>query len=235
MKNTQLPKHIAFIVDGNRRWAKQHNMPVIAGHAQVANKTLNDIVFHCLRLGIPYLTFWAFSTENWKRGELFATSLFSLLKKILTKSTKQYTEAGIKLNTIGDLSKIPSDLVRSITQLKEQSKENAKLTVTIALNYGGRDEILRAVKKLVHENKGNLETIASFTEADFARHLDTYPIPDPDLIIRTGGEQRLSGFLPWQSQYAELYFTKTLMPDFTIEKFEKALEDYRSRSRRFGK
>ena len=230
-----LPQHIAFIVDGNRRWAQAQGKPVIEGHAFVANKTLDDIVFYCLKQNIPYVTFWAFSTENWKRGNVFVNSLFNLLEKVVTKDIDKYNQAGVRLNVIGDLTKIHSNLAQVISKRVEQSKHNTKLTVTIALNYGGRDEIVRSIKRMIEVGHYTLERITQLTEGDFAQYLDTSDLPDPDLIIRTGGEQRLSGFLPWQSQYAELYFTKTLMPDFTIKEFEKALVDFNQRTRRFGK
>jgi len=235
MNKTTLPKHIAFIVDGNRRWAEAKNKPAITGHRYVANKILDNIVFHCLSKGIPYVTFWAFSTENWKRGSLFVSSLFKLLEKTVVKDTKKHNEAGIRLLTIGDLNKLPKELVEKIEKRKKESKNNSKLTVTVALNYGGRDEIIRAIKKAVASGDFTPKTVESLTEEGFSKYLDTTDLPDPDFIIRTGGEQRLSGFLPWQSQYAELYFTKTLMPDFTISEFEKALKDFAGRSRRFGK
>ena len=230
--NQTLPQHVAFIVDGNRRWAKLHKQSMIIGHSKVANQTIDDLVFHCLKLNIPYVTFWAFSTENWKRGRRFYNSLFKLLEQVLQKNIDKYNEAGIKLNTIGDLSKLPSKLVASIEKLKYDSRNNTKLVVTIALNYGGRDEIVRAIKKLM-ANKSK-QTITNLTEAEFGTYLDTNDLPDPDLIIRTGGAQRSSGYLLWQSQYAEFYFTDVLMPDFNTKEFDKALADFTKRQRRFG-
>ncbi|NMC36588.1 di-trans,poly-cis-decaprenylcistransferase [Candidatus Beckwithbacteria bacterium] len=230
--NQLLPQHVAFIVDGNRRWATLHKRSAITGHSKVANQTIDDLVFHCLKLGIPYVTFWAFSTENWKRGRRFCNSLFKLLEQVLQKNVDKYNQAGIRLNTIGDLSQLPPKLVTSIEKLKYDSRNNTKLVVTIALNYGGRDEIVRAIKKLV-QDKSRPE-IAKLTEADFNTYLDTIDLPDPDLIIRTGGAQRLSGYLLWQSQYAEFYFTDVLMPDFDTKEFDKALADFAKRQRRFG-
>ena len=233
--DSSLPQHVAFIVDGNRRWAKLHHQPFIAGHSYVANKTLDNLIFHCLKLGISYVTFWAFSTENWQRGKLFTPALFNLLEEVLTKDLTQYNKAGIRLNTIGDLTKLPPNLVRAIEKQKIISRQNTKLVATMALNYGGRDEIIRAIKKMVDEKDCNPQAMSKITEAEFSKYLDTADLPDPDLIIRTGGAQRLSGYLLWQSQYSELYFTNILMPDFTTADFDKALEDYKQRQRRFGK
>ena len=231
MKFKKLPRHVAIIVDGNRRWAEKRGLPIVAGHKYVMDKILDPLVFRCLELGIPYITFWAFSTENWKRGQRFASMLFSLMKEGLRKNVEKYNQAGIRLNTIGDLSKIPRDLVKTVEDWKLQSAKNKKLVVTIALNYGGRDEILRTLRQAVTHMRDEL------SEEEFEKYLDTTQpkLPDADLIIRTGGEQRLSGFMPWQSVYAELYFPKTLMPDFTVKEFNKALREYQERDRRRGK
>ncbi|MBU0619295.1 di-trans,poly-cis-decaprenylcistransferase [Patescibacteria group bacterium] len=229
-----LPNHIAIIVDGNRRWTKKHNLPPLEGHQHVTDHVLEPLVFHCLKLGIPYLTFWAFSTENWQRGPKFYKPLFKLLTSVLNKGIKKYQQAGVGLNVIGDLSRVPSPLVQLIKKRVNQSPKNQKITVTIGLNYGGRDEIVRAVQRL-----RDLEIWKSrdldITEKEFAKHLDSADMPDPDLIIRTGGSQRTSGFMPWQTAYAEWYFTNILMPDFTISEFQKALDEFAQRQRRFGK
>lgn len=223
----KLPRHVAIIVDGNRRWAKKRGLPIIAGHKYVMDKVLDPLVFRCLELGIPYITFWAFSTENWKRGQRFASMLFSLMKEGLRKNVEKYNQAGIRLNTIGDLSKIPQNLTKTVEDWKSQSAKNKKLVVTIALNYGGRDEILRAITRMNDK----------LPKEEFEKYLDTAdpPLPDLDLVIRTGGEQRLSGFMPWQSVYTELYFPKTLMPDFTVKEFDKALKEFEKRNRRRGR
>ncbi len=234
MENSQLPKHVAFIVDGNRRWAKQHHLPSIAGHRRVVDTTLDNIVCHSLELGIPYITFWAFSTENWRRGAEFVNKLFNLLGYALDKNTQKYEEAGVKFNTIGDISKLPVNLQNKLINLKNRSHDKHRLTVTIAINYGGRDEIIRAMKKMIQSPKFNPDMVNQLTERDFGQYLDTYDMPDPDIIIRTGGDVRLSGYLPWQCQYSELYFTKTLMPDFSIKEFDEILRDFSSRDRRFG-
>lgn len=226
-----LPKHIAIIVDGNQRWAKKRGLPALKGHHQAVYHTIEPLVYHCLKLNIPYLTFWAWSTENWKRGQQFSTMFFNLLRQGLQKNMDKYIKDGVKLNTIGDLSKIPNDLTKSINGWVSKSKNNKKLTVTIALNYGGRDEIIRAIKKIAK----NHNKLKSLTAQQFNRFLDTADLPDPDLIIRTGGAQRLSGFLLWQSEYAEFYFTKTYFPDFTPKKLDLALKEFSKRQRNFGK
>lgn len=228
------PKHVAFIVDGNRRWAKKQNLPTISGHKKATDEVIDKIVFACLQKNIPYVTFWAFSTENWKRGEKFTKMLFDLLRKTVKKDIEKYQKAGIRLNTIGDLSKIPSDLVAAINARKQQSQNMNNLTVTIALNYGGRDEILRAIKKIIANNLITSENLGNLTEEFFSKQLDTADLPDIDLLIRTGGEKRFSGFMPWQSIYTELAFSDTLFPDFTIQEFEEILQDFSLRDRRFG-
>ena len=234
-----LPRHVAIIVDGNRRWARKRGLPDLAGHRHVTDHILEPLIFHSIKLGIPYLTFWAFSTENWRRGPRFYKPLFNLLRQGLKRNIKKYDQAGIRLNVIGDLTPLPKDIVRTITDWVEKSKKNKKITVTIALNYGGRDEILRAIQRLITarlSSSADPKKLAQKpTAEEFARCLDTHDLPDPDLIIRTGGAQRLSGFLLWQCEYSELYFTPTLMPDFTLKEFEKALKDFASRQRRFGR
>lgn len=230
-----LPKHVAIVVDGNRRWARRRGLPEISGHKKVTDEIIEPLIYHCVDLGISYITFWCFSTENWKRGKRFARALFGLLRQGLKRNIEKYDKAGMRLNTIGDLSKLPKDLVRVIEERKERSKENKKITVTMALNYGGRDEIVRAINRLIKEKCIGRTYADNVTVQQFSKYLDTADIPDPDLIIRTGGPQRLSGFLPWQAVYAEYYFTKILMPDFTVKEFDKALKEYSKRQRRFGK
>ncbi len=225
------PKHLAFIVDGNRRWARKKGLPITSGHEIAANQRLEEIVDCCLEEGISHVTFWVFSTENWKRGQKFASMMFSILRSGLKRSIEKFIKNGVRLNTIGDLSKLPKGLVSDISKIKNDSQHNKKLVVTIAINYGGRDEILRAVKKLYQNKNININNLK---EEDFAKFLDTVNLPDPDMIIRTGGDQRLSGFMVWQAQYSELYFTKTLFPDFGKDEFLAALKEYEARQRRFG-
>jgi undecaprenyl diphosphate synthase len=233
---TRLPRHVAIIVDGNRRWARKRGLPALAGHRYVTDKILEPLIYRCLELSIPYITFWAFSTENWKRGPAFARALFGLLRRRLQRDITRYNQAGMQLNTIGDLTKLPKDLVKVIEEWKQQSRKNTKITVTIALNYGGRDEVLRAVRRASISYKLKAKSLEKIAEEEFSQYLDTAnpPLPDVDLVIRTGGEQRLSGFMPWQTAYAEFYFPKTLMPDFTVKEFDKALREYQRRDRRLG-
>lgn len=221
------PKHIAVIMDGNRRWAREHKLPILEGHRRVANEVLERLVEHAAKRGIPYMTFWAFSTENWSRAEDEVKGIMLILKQSLGPFGKKMMEKGVRLLVIGDLSRIDAGLRRGIIDVMEKTKDNIRITVTIALNYGGRDEMIRAMRK-ISDPKG-------ITEEVFSHLLDTAGIPDPDLIIRTGGEQRLSGFLLWQSEYSELYFPSFFMPDFTPDRLDEAIEDYAHRKRRFGK
>jgi len=230
----KLPKHIAIIVDGNRRWARKRGLPDMAGHKQVADKIIEPLIYRCLDLGIPYITFWCFSTENWKRGKHFASALFTILRKGLRKGIDKYDQAGMRLNTIGDLSKLPKDLVKVIEEWQEKSKKNKKITVTMALNYGGRDEIVRAVQQVQNSKTPKLQN-SKITEKEFEKYLDTVGMPDPDLIIRTGGSQRSSGFMLWQSEYSEFYFSDVLMPDFTVKELDRAIKEFSERQRRYGK
>lgn len=224
-----LPKHIAIIMDGNRRWARQHKLVALQGHEYVAEKVIEPLVGRAIELGIPYLTLWAFSTENWRRDQDEVQGLMNLFRQAFTKSVARLHEKGVRLNMIGDISRFPEDLQQNIRDWLEMTANNDRITVTFALNYGGRDELLRATTKLIKTVNG-----VPLQEVDFSQSLDTASMPDPDLIIRPGGEQRLSGFMPWQSVYSELYFTDVLMPDFSPDELDKALMDYEQRQRRYG-
>lgn len=220
LDQNKIPVHVGIIMDGNRRWAKKRGLPPVAGHVQAVDTTVEELIEKAGELGIKYLTMWAFSTENWNRDRAEVSALMNLFRKALLDKVGRFIKKGARLRIIGDKSKFPSDIQEGMEKAVKESESNNKITVAFALNYGGRDEIKRAVVK------GGV---------DFEKYLDTVGIPDPDLIIRTAGEQRLSGFLMWQSAYSEFYFTETLFPDFTPEKFEKAIEDYQGRQRRFGK
>lgn len=222
-----IPKHIAIIMDGNRRWARAHKLPILEGHRRVANEVLEKLVEHAAARGIGYLTFWAFSTENWNRATDEVRGIMTILKKSIGYFGKRMHEKGVRLLVIGDLSRLDVSLQRGIDNVIQQTRHNTRITVTIALNYGGRDEIIRVIKQISHTEMISEET--------FSQLLDTHGIPDPDLLIRTGGEQRLSGFLPWQSVYSELYFPEWYMPDFTPERLDEAIEEFARRQRRFGK
>lgn len=233
--DSSLPQHIALIMDGNRRWARQHKIEILKGHEYVANKVIEDLAVHCIKKGIPYLTLWAFSTENWSRDQEEVTGLMHIFRNAFTKSAKRLHELNIKLNVIGDMSRFPQDIQENSQKWLDESKENTQLTVTFALNYGGRNEMTRAVKHIAQQvAQGKLQP-ENIDEKLISESLDTADLPDPDLLIRPGGEKRISGLLPWQSVYTELYFTDVLMPDFGPEELDKALADYSQRQRRFGK
>lgn len=227
--NKSLPTHIAIIMDGNRRWARKNRLPLLFGHKKGARETIEPIVDRCLDLGIKYVTFWAFSTENWERDKTEVEGLLSLFRNVLKESIDIMNKKGVRVKTIGDLSKFPIDIQRNLNEDIKKTKDNNKLTMTLALNYGGRDEIIRAIKKIPQEK------ISTITKDYFSNFLDTKNLPDPDLLIRTGGESRLSGFLLWQIEYTEIYFTDLLWPDFTPRDLDVAIEEYQKRQRRFGK
>lgn len=221
-------KHVGFIMDGNRRWAKEKGLPTLTGHAK-GYKRVEPIVAHAQKLGITHVTFWAFSTENWKRDEKEITFLMDLFRKLFKSNILENLIAnGGKIVILGDIEPFPADIKDSIKKAIADSKNNTKITVNIGLNYGGRAEILHAAQRVLKEQK-------ELTEENFSHYLYTADQPDPDLIIRTGGEHRLSGFLAWQSVYSELYFPEVYWPDFTEKEFDKALEEFSSRQRRFGK
>lgn len=220
------PQHIAIIMDGNRRWARAQGLKIIQGHRKVARELIEELADVCLAEKIPYLTLWAFSTENWKRDKQEVNYLMDLFREMLTENIDRLHQKKIKINTIGDLSRFPQDIQAKAKQGVAKTKHNQALTLTFALNYGGRNEIIRAIKKIDKPSK--------ITEEKLNKLLDTHDLPDPDLIIRPGGERRFSGFMLWQSEYSELYFTDVLMPDFNSEEFKKALENFTERQRRFG-
>ena len=231
-----IPTHIAIIMDGNRRWAKEHGLPPIGGHQKVANDVLEPLVEHATKRGVKYLTFWAFSTENWERDPKEVAGIMSIFRTAILAFGEKMHKKGIRIRVIGDMTKFSPDIQKSVQELVERTKNNTVVTVIFAINYGGRDEIIRAIHKYTMVNNPQPVTRNSqLTVNTFLAYLDTAGIPDPELIIRTGGEQRLSGFLLWQSEYSELYFPEFYMPDFTPERLDEALEEYEKRQRRFGK
>ena len=234
MKN-KLPKHVAIIMDGNRRWARKHGLDVLKGHSLVTDEVMEPIVDRCIELEIPYLTLWAFSTENWKRNKREVVGLMNLFRRVLNKKMEDLHKKGVKLRVIGDLSRFPKDIREKAQEWIKSSRRNNKITLVLALNYGGRDEIIRALRRVISSTSNIQHSVSSMNEEVFEKYLDTAGMPDPDLVIRTGGSQRMSGFMPWQSVYAEWAFVKTLMPDFTTERFNEVLIDYIKRERRFGK
>ena len=228
-----VPNHVAIILDGNGRWAKAKGMPRTYGHAAGA-KNVETICRAAYDLGIKYLTLYAFSTENWKRPKEEVSTLMKLLGNYVKKCMKLSVENNMRVRFIGDLSGIPQKLNEAIHLLEETSKDFTGLQLQIAINYGGRDEILRATKKAYKRLQDEGKEIDELTEDMISSMLDTGEIPDPDLMIRTSGEERLSNFLLWQLAYAEFYFTPTPWPDFNREALELAIQEYDRRNRRFG-
>lgn len=224
---SRLPKHIAIIMDGNRRWAKKRLLPGIIGHTNGV-KTVKKIVKFARELNIQVLTLYAFSTENWKRPKNEISGLMTLLKTYLKSELKNMFDNEISFRVLGDISKIPEDIQTELKNTIDKTKNMKGLVLNIALNYGSRQEILTACKSLI--NKG----IQNPTEQDLSDSLYTKGLPDPDLLIRTSGEKRISNFLLWQIAYTEIYVTNVLWPDFTEEDFCKAIIDYQKRDRRFG-
>ena len=221
------PKHIAIIMDGNRRWARNKGLPIIAGHRAGAD-ALQKIIEACMDIKIKYLTVYAFSTENWNRAPEEVRDLMNLLREYLVKLEKDNKDRNVKIRIIGDINRLDEDIRNKIITIQDKTKDNTGLVINIALNYGGRNEIIYAIKSLSKEELDKL-TIESFSEK-----LYTYPSPDPDLIIRTAGEQRISNFLLWQCAYSEFWYTDVLWPDFSKKELEKAILDYSNRERKFG-
>lgn len=228
-----IPKHVAIIMDGNRRWAKKRGLPTQLGHSEGAN-TLKKMADVCEDLGIKYLTVYAFSTENWKRSEEEVDYLMKLLAKHIKDFDKRIKNRNVRFRLVGEISRLNKDLQDGIRGIEERTKNNTGLTVNIAINYGGRAEIAIATQKIAEDVKNNKINLEDINEDLIYKYLQTKETPDPDLLIRTGGEQRLSGFLLWQASYSELYFTDVLWPDFNKEELEKAIEEFNNRKRNFG-
>lgn len=227
------PEHVAIIMDGNGRWAQARGKPRLFGHHAGARR-VREIVESCPELGVKYLTVFAFSTENWKRTQAEVSGLMKLFKRYLLSETKRLVESGVRVRFIGDRIRLDESLVALMDELELVTCDNDKVHLTVALNYGGRDEVARATKRLSREvaaGRIDPETVDAET---LARFLDTYVLPDPDLVIRTSGEARISNFLLWQSAYSEYEFIDTLWPDFSREEFAKVLKGYGARERRFG-
>ncbi len=226
-----VPSHLAIIMDGNRRWAKKRGLTAYEGH-KAGVRALANIVDHCENLGIKTLTVYTLSTENWrKRAKKEVKGIFKLLIQIVKEKKDEYAQRGVKMAVLGDISAFPKKVRKALEEVAKIVIKNETLRVNLALNYGGRDEIVRAVQKIVKEGIQPKE----IDEKVIAEHLYTNGQADPDLIIRPGGEQRLSNFLLWQMSYSEIYFTDVLWPDFTPKELDKALEEYTKRQRRFGK
>ena len=228
-----VPQHVAIILDGNGRWAKSKGMPRNYGHAQ-GSKNVERICEEAWRLGIKYLTVYAFSTENWNRPQDEVDALMNLLRRYMKTCLTTASKNDMKVRVIGDITRLDEDIRSRILELEEATKNNGGLNFQIAINYGSRDELVRGIRRLAQDCVDNKQDPAEITEAVIERYLDTHGIPDPDLLIRTSGEQRLSNFLPWQLAYTEFYFTDVHWPAFTKEELIKAIEQYNKRDRRFG-
>ncbi len=229
----KLPRHVAIIMDGNGRWAKQRLLNRIKGHEKGA-ETVRTVVRTCRELEIPVLSLYAFSTENWQRPKAEVTALMTLLDRFLKSERKEMMDNDIRLNTIGNIDRLP-DFVRAVLdETMRITGQNRSMILNLALNYGSRDEITRMVRSIAEKSVSGNIAPAEITEQLISQHLDTAGFPDPDLLIRTSGEMRISNFLLWQIAYAELFITDTLWPDFSKEEFIQILKEYQQRDRRFG-
>lgn len=233
MDNLTIPSHVAIILDGNGRWAKKRFLPRNAGHAQGA-KVVEQICEDAHNLGIKYLTVYAFSTENWKRSEDEVGALMKLLRKYLIDCIERTTKNNMRVRVIGDISGLALDMQEKIKELEKISSVNTGLNFTIALNYGSRDEMVRAMRRIATDCKEGKIQVEDINDDMVSSYLDTKDLPDPDLMIRTSGELRLSNFMLWQLAYTEFYFTDVLWPDFNKEELEKAILYFNKRERRFG-
>ena len=233
MEKENMPKHIAIIMDGNRRWARQKGLDPKLGHKEGA-KTLEKIVRYANKIGLGYITVYAFSTENWKRTEDEVGALMLLLQNYLDDYSKRADTENIKVKVLGDISALPEGMQKSINKCMERTKNNTGVTFNIALNYGGRDEIVKAVKKISEQVKEGKINIEDINEQLISDNLYTAGEPDPDLLIRTSGELRTSNFLPWQIVYSEFVFIEKNWPDFDEKDLDKAIEIYQKRNRKFG-
>ena len=229
-----LPKHLAIIMDGNGRWAKQKGLLRALGHEN-GTKSVRQTVEACAKLGIEHVTLYAFSTENWNRPQLEVNTLMQLLVRSLKNELKTLQDNNIRLNTIGNLDKLPKNIQKELNEVIEKTKANSHTILTLALSYSAREELLNVVKTISNKVKNNIISIDNIDESIINQHLYTHNLPDVDLLIRTSGEHRISNFLLWQIAYAELYFTDVLWPDFTDEHLYEAIISYQKRERRFGK
>lgn len=230
----RLPKHIAIIMDGNGRWAKRHGKTRVFGHKS-AIKSVRDVTEGCAELGVPYLTLYAFSKENWDRPKMEVNALMTLLVSTIRSETATLQKNNIRLLTIGDTQSLPKKAQKELSEAMEQTRQNTRMTLILALSYGGKWEIIQAARHMAIESKAGQLDPEAIDEQLFEQYLTTQGIPNPELLIRTSGEQRISNFLLWQIAYAELYFTETLWPDFRKDNFYEAIIDFQQRERRFGK
>ncbi|MBW2653366.1 MAG: isoprenyl transferase [Deltaproteobacteria bacterium] len=234
LNSAALPSHVAIIMDGNGRWAKKKMMNRVKGHEQ-GSQIVRSVVTACRELGIDTLTLYAFSTENWERPKYEVTALMMLLKKFIVSEREDLLKNNIRLSIIGQKHKLPLDVQKEIDATMALTKDNNKLLLNLALSYGSREEITTAVKQIAQKIESKDLNLNDITQDLISEHLYTKAMPDPDLIIRTGGEYRLSNFLLWQAAYSEIYISDTLWPDFTKDEFIKILKNFQERDRRFGK
>jgi undecaprenyl diphosphate synthase len=228
-----IPEHVAVIMDGNGRWAKKRLMPRTYGHS-VGAKAIEAACENCDEIGIKYLTVYAFSTENWKRSVEEVSTIMNIFRKYLVDSIERSNRNNMRVRIIGKREGLPEDIVKKIEDLEKATAGNTGLQFTVAINYGGRDELVRAAKNIAKDYKNGIITEADITEDLMSRYLDTREITDPDLLIRTSGELRTSNFLPWQIAYSEFYFTDCMWPDFDMNELVKAVRYYTGRDRRYG-
>jgi undecaprenyl diphosphate synthase len=228
-----VPRHIAIIMDGNGRWAKARNLPRIAGHRRGAEAARRAVIA-AAELGVGYLTLFGFSSENWKRPSTEIQDLMALLRHYLRGEIAELHRNGVRLKVIGDLAKLDADITSLIEHAEAMTRDNTRITLTMALSYGGRAELVAAVQAIAQQVSSGSLAVEAVDEDCLARHLFTADLPDPDLLIRTSGEQRLSNFLLWQSAYSELVFIKTLWPDFSKSDLEQAIDEFCGRERRYG-
>lgn len=233
LSTLNIPEHVAIILDGNGRWAKNKHMPRTYGHT-VGSKVVERTVEDASDIGIKYLTVYVFSTENWKRSQDEVSMLFSLIERYLRSLIKKSKKNNVRCRVIGRRDNMSSSMLQVIKKLEEETKDNTGLTFTLAINYGGRDEITRAVQGIAQDVKDGKLNAEDITESTISDYLDTSGMPDPDLLIRTGGDERLSNYLPWQLTYTEFYFTPVLWPAFTKNDLIDAVIKYNGRDRRFG-
>jgi undecaprenyl diphosphate synthase len=230
----RLPKHIAIIMDGNGRWAKSRSLVRVMGH-RMGMESVRDIVKSCSELGIEVLSLYAFSTENWRRPKSEVKALMSLMKRYIRSETDELHKKNVRINAIGDLEKLPKDVLKLLYESVEKTNNNTGLVLNFALSYSGRDEIIQAAVRIAEKIRLKKLTVAEIDEKIFSEHLFTAGLPDPDLLIRTSSELRISNFLLWQIAYTEIYVTDVLWPDFRKEDLYRALDEYQKRKRRFGR
>jgi undecaprenyl diphosphate synthase len=234
LDKTKLPTHVAVIMDGNGRWAKKHFLSRIKGHEK-GSEAVRTIVRACREFGIAYLTLYAFSTENWQRPKSEVDALMALLIKFLKSEQKELLENDIRLHAIGQIKRLPADVQQALRETMELTRKNSAMQLNLALSYGSRAEIVRMVRRLAEKSKNGQIDPAGIDEQIIARYLYTKGIPDPDLLIRTSGEMRISNFLLWQIAYSEIHITPTYWPDFSRDEFYQILKDYQQRERRYGR